>query len=123
MTISIFICISTLFSDNLKLRSIESHNMFGAKFTFSLFNTENRNVYKDHKTLDLSVHNSEDLESWKASFLRAGVYPEVSVLSMKTVWKFKFSIKPIKTTRKKNNKSRELLLIHSLSVKSRPSEI
>lgn len=63
-------------ADNLKLRSIESHNMFGAKFTFSLFNTENRNVYKDHKTLDLSVHNSEDLESWKASFLRAGVYPE-----------------------------------------------
>ena len=54
--------------------------MFGAKFTFSLFNTENRNVYKDHRTLDLSVHNAEDLESWKASFLRAGVYPEVIAL-------------------------------------------
>ena len=51
--------------------------MFGAKFQFSVFNTENRNVYKDHRTLDLTVQNAEDLESWKASFLRAGVYPEV----------------------------------------------
>jgi dynamin GTPase len=52
--------------------------MFGAKFQFSIFSTENRNVYKDHRTLDLTVQNAEDLESWKASFLRAGVYPEVS---------------------------------------------
>ena len=97
--------------------------MFGAKFTFSLFNTENRNVYKDHKTLDLSVHNSEDLESWKASFLRAGVYPEVPVCSMKTVRKVNFSTKPTKTTRPTNNKRAELQLILSLSVKSRLSEI
>ena len=123
MTISILLLSSNSFSDNLKLRSEESHNMFGAKFTFSLFNTENRNVYKDHKTLDLSVHNSEDLESWKASFLRAGVYPEVSVSSIKTVRKVDFSTKPIKTTRPMNNRSRELQLILSLSVKSRLSEI
>ena len=35
-----------------------------------------RNVYKEHKTLELSVDNSEELDMWKASFLRAGVYPE-----------------------------------------------
>jgi dynamin GTPase len=35
-----------------------------------------RNVYKEHKTLELSVDNSEELDTWKASFLRAGVYPE-----------------------------------------------
>lgn len=35
-----------------------------------------RNVYKEHKTLELSVDNAEELDTWKASFLRAGVYPE-----------------------------------------------
>lgn len=35
-----------------------------------------RNVYKEHKTLELSVDNAEELDMWKASFLRAGVYPE-----------------------------------------------
>ena len=28
------------------------------------------------RTLDLTCTTAEDLESWKASFLRAGVYPE-----------------------------------------------
>lgn len=65
-----------LTGDTLKLRTEETHNMFGAKFAFCIFSTENRNVYKDHRTLDLTVQNAEDLESWKASFLRAGVYPE-----------------------------------------------
>jgi dynamin GTPase len=35
-----------------------------------------RNVFKEHKTLELSVDNTEELDTWKASFLRAGVYPE-----------------------------------------------
>jgi len=35
-----------------------------------------RNVFKEHKTLELSVENTEELDTWKASFLRAGVYPE-----------------------------------------------
>jgi hypothetical protein len=39
---------------------------------FSFF----RNVYKEHKNLELSVDNTEELDTWKASFLRAGVYPE-----------------------------------------------
>jgi dynamin GTPase len=42
------------------------------KFFFFFF----RNVYKEHKTLELSVDNTEELDTWKASFLRAGVYPE-----------------------------------------------
>lgn len=33
-------------------------------------------MYKEHKTLELSVDNTEELDTWKASFLRAGVYPE-----------------------------------------------
>ena len=35
-----------------------------------------RNVFKEHKALELSVDNTDELEIWKASFLRAGVYPE-----------------------------------------------
>ncbi|CAF4613195.1 unnamed protein product, partial [Rotaria magnacalcarata] len=35
-----------------------------------------RNVFKEHKTLELSVDNTDELDTWKASFLRAGVYPE-----------------------------------------------
>jgi len=33
-------------------------------------------VYKDHKQLELSAVNQEEMDSWKASLLRAGVYPE-----------------------------------------------
>ena len=35
-----------------------------------------RNVYKDYKQLELSAETTEDVDSWKASLLRAGVYPE-----------------------------------------------
>ena len=63
-------------TSDLKLRSEEKKSVFGAHFTFQVFNTETRNVYKDHRTLDLAAVNSDELESWKASFLRAGVYPE-----------------------------------------------
>jgi len=35
-----------------------------------------RNVYKDHKQLELSAVTQEEVDSWKASLLRAGVYPE-----------------------------------------------
>ena len=30
------------------------------------------------QTLDLSCESQDDVDSWKASFLRAGVYPEKS---------------------------------------------
>jgi hypothetical protein len=35
-----------------------------------------RNVYKEYKQLELGANTAEDVDSWKASFLRAGVYPE-----------------------------------------------
>lgn len=35
-----------------------------------------RNIYKDYKQLELSANNLDEVDAWKASFLRAGVYPE-----------------------------------------------
>ncbi len=35
-----------------------------------------RNVYKDLRQVELACDSQEDVDSWKASFLRAGVYPE-----------------------------------------------
>ncbi|XP_018419545.1 PREDICTED: dynamin-1 isoform X6 [Nanorana parkeri] len=61
--------------DNLKLRDIEKGFM-SSKFIFALFNTEQRNVYKDYRQLELACDTQEEVDSWKASFLRAGVYPE-----------------------------------------------
>ncbi|MBN3278017.1 DYN1 protein, partial [Polyodon spathula] len=61
--------------DNLKLRDVEKGFM-SSKHIFALFNTEQRNVYKDYRQLELACETQEDIESWKASFLRAGVYPE-----------------------------------------------
>ena len=37
-----------------------------------------RNVYKDYKQLELSAESQDEVDSWKASFLRAGVYPDRS---------------------------------------------
>lgn len=61
--------------DSLKIRDIES-GLFSKRHSFALFNADLRNVYKDYKQLELSCDTLEDMDSWKASFLRAGVYPE-----------------------------------------------
>uniref|UniRef100_A0A3Q3VPR2 Interferon-induced GTP-binding protein Mx n=1 Tax=Mola mola TaxID=94237 RepID=A0A3Q3VPR2_MOLML len=61
--------------DNLKLRDVEKSFM-SSKFVFAIFNTELRNVYKDYKCLELACNSQEELDSWKASLLQAGVYPE-----------------------------------------------
>ncbi|CAM9197163.1 unnamed protein product [Lampetra fluviatilis] len=61
--------------DNLKLRDVEKGFM-SSKHVFALFNTEQRNVYKDYRQLELASETQEEVDSWKASFLRAGVYPE-----------------------------------------------
>ncbi|XP_070175961.1 dynamin-1-like isoform X6 [Littorina saxatilis] len=63
--------------DNVKVRDIETGFM-SKKTAFALFNSEGRNVYKDYKQLELSADSQDDVDSWKASFLRAGVYPERS---------------------------------------------
>uniref|UniRef100_A0A8C9SHL9 dynamin GTPase n=1 Tax=Scleropages formosus TaxID=113540 RepID=A0A8C9SHL9_SCLFO len=61
--------------DNLKLRDVEKGFM-SSKHVFGIFNTEQRNVYKDLRQIELACESQEDVDSWKASFLRAGVYPE-----------------------------------------------
>ncbi|XP_015608641.1 dynamin isoform X5 [Cephus cinctus] len=63
--------------DGLKLRDLEQGFM-SRRHLFALFNPEGRNVYKDYKQLELSCETQDDVDSWKASFLRAGVYPEKS---------------------------------------------
>ncbi|CAD7086702.1 unnamed protein product [Hermetia illucens] len=61
--------------DGLKLRDIEQGFM-SRRHTFALFSPDGRNVYKDYKQLELSCESVDEVDSWKASFLRAGVYPE-----------------------------------------------
>uniref|UniRef100_A0A8C2KEP7 dynamin GTPase n=1 Tax=Cyprinus carpio TaxID=7962 RepID=A0A8C2KEP7_CYPCA len=61
--------------DNLKFRDVEKGFM-SSKHIFALFNTEQRNVYKDYRQLELACETQEDVDGWKASFMRAGVYPE-----------------------------------------------
>ncbi|CAK6974858.1 dynamin 3a [Scomber scombrus] len=61
--------------DNLRLRDVEKGFM-SSKFVFAIFNTQSRNVYKDYKSLELACNTQDELDSWKASLLRAGVYPE-----------------------------------------------
>ena len=67
--------------DNLKLRDMEAGFM-SRRHMFAIYNPEGRNVCKDWKQLELSCEGQDDVDSWKASFLRAGVYPEKSGGSM-----------------------------------------
>uniref|UniRef100_A0A3Q0R756 Dynamin n=1 Tax=Amphilophus citrinellus TaxID=61819 RepID=A0A3Q0R756_AMPCI len=67
--------------DNLKLKDIEKSFM-SSKHIFALFNTEHRNVYKDYRQLELASESQEEVDGWKASFLRAGVYPERNVVEV-----------------------------------------
>ncbi|KAI5090983.1 dynamin-2 isoform X3, partial [Silurus meridionalis] len=61
--------------DNLKIRDV-AKGFMSSKHAFAIFNTEQRNVYKDLRQVELACDSQEELDSWKASFLRAGVYPE-----------------------------------------------
>ncbi|KAM9796690.1 dynamin 3a isoform X2 [Syngnathus typhle] len=61
--------------DNLKVRDVE-RGFMSSKFSFALFHSESRNVYKDYKFLELVCNSQEELDIWKSSLLRAGVYPE-----------------------------------------------
>lgn len=61
--------------NKLKLRDVET-NFMTRKPTFALFYTTGVNVWKDYKQLELTCESSNDMDLWKASFLRAGVYPE-----------------------------------------------
>merc|ERR1719331_1974923 len=61
--------------DSLKLRDMEAGFM-SRRHMFAIYNPEGRNVCKDWKQLELSCEGADDVDSWKASFLRAGGYPE-----------------------------------------------
>lgn len=61
--------------EGLMVRDMEG-GIFTSKHMFALFSPGTRNVYKDYKQLELSADSQEEVDSWKASFLRAGVYPE-----------------------------------------------
>ncbi len=37
-----------------------------------------RNIYKDKQEVELVAHSEDEVDSWKASLLRAGVYPAAS---------------------------------------------
>ncbi|KAK3567626.1 hypothetical protein QTP86_020272 [Hemibagrus guttatus] len=63
--------------DNLKVRDVEKGFM-SSKHMFAIFNTEQRNVFKDNRFLELACNTQEEVDSWRASLLRAGVYPEKS---------------------------------------------
>uniref|UniRef100_A0A8C7QLS5 dynamin GTPase n=1 Tax=Oncorhynchus mykiss TaxID=8022 RepID=A0A8C7QLS5_ONCMY len=63
--------------DNLKVRDVEKGFM-SSKHAFAIFNTEQRNVYKDNRFLELACDTQDEVDSWRASLLRAGVYPERS---------------------------------------------
>nr|CAB3239213.1 dynamin-1 [Phallusia mammillata] len=63
--------------DNIRMRELEKGFM-SSKYGFALFSTESRNVYKDYRQLELSAESQDTVDSWKASMLRAGVYPERS---------------------------------------------
>merc|ERR1739848_541179 len=56
--------------------------MGSRRHMFAIYNPEGRNVCKDWKALELSCEGQDDVDSWKASFLRAGVYPEKSSEAM-----------------------------------------
>uniref|UniRef100_A0A8D3CBM9 Dynamin n=1 Tax=Scophthalmus maximus TaxID=52904 RepID=A0A8D3CBM9_SCOMX len=75
--------------DNLKVRDVEKSFM-SSKHIFCIFNTESRNVYKDNRTLELACDAQDDVDSWKSSLLRAGVYPEKTI----TVTTDNFSMDP-----------------------------
>lgn len=61
--------------DGIRLRDLESGFM-SRQHKFALFYPDGKNIYKDYKQLELGCANLDEVDAWKASFLRAGVYPE-----------------------------------------------
>ncbi|KAM5259144.1 dynamin-1 isoform 11-T11 [Hipposideros larvatus] len=65
--------------DNLKLRDVEKGFM-SSKHIFALFNTEQRNVYKDYRQLELACETQEEVDSWKPS--------SATFLSLPRLWRY-----------------------------------
>lgn len=64
--------------DGLKVRDID--RVVSRRHSFALFHSAGKNIYRDMKQLEFSCETQEDVDTWKAMFLRAGVYPESVVL-------------------------------------------
>lgn len=61
--------------DNVRQRDAEA-GFISRKAAFAIFNPDQKNLFKDYKSLELAGENQDIIDSWKASLLRAGVYPE-----------------------------------------------
>lgn len=62
--------------EDMRVRDIEAGRFsIGKKHVFALFYTTGKNVYKDKDQLEIVAQTEEEVENWKASLLRAGVYP------------------------------------------------
>lgn len=61
--------------EGCKIRELKEGFM-SKRYYFAVFNPDLRSLFKDWKHLELSAETEEVVDSWKASFLRAGVFPE-----------------------------------------------
>lgn len=70
--------------EGLRLRDIDNHGFMSKRDCFALFKPTNTNIYKEYRQLELGCESRDESDSWKASFLRAGVYPEKHVVEEET---------------------------------------
>ncbi|EGD74120.1 dynamin 2 [Salpingoeca rosetta] len=63
--------------EGVRILNIEEGGSFlnRRKNTFQLFHPDKKYLFKNHERLELTADTREAMESWQASFLRAGVYP------------------------------------------------
>jgi dynamin GTPase len=61
--------------DGLRLRDADSGFM-SRKPIVHLYHPDGKPIYKDKDYMELQFEKEDEVESWKASFLRAGVYPQ-----------------------------------------------
>eukprot|EP01134_Creolimax_fragrantissima_P003188 CFRG3188T1 len=62
--------------DGCRTRDVEKGMLGRHKYMFEVYHPELKYLYKDCKTLVLSCASDDALDTWKASFLRAGVFPD-----------------------------------------------
>jgi len=64
--------------DGIKMKSNdeeeEGGGFFHRKFKINLFNPNARYLFREYRELSIIAKDEDDLEDWRASFLRAGIY-------------------------------------------------